>query len=221
MHYKIDEIIIESELAAKPVSQTNKVVISLINSFPNNFYVLDYGCGKLRYSIPLADRVARVVAIDSFFQVEKRQQIGSNYISPKEYHKDNLLVCDIDDPTWKNYTYDIVLCTNVLSAIPFNDYRIQIIENAYKVLNDEGQLIISIQYRNSYFSTYMNRKDVIPYNDGWLIKKTKKKYAFYGTPSDTTVIKLCYEVGFEHCEVNYQDGTYFIKAQKKVIETRT
>lgn len=215
MHYNIGDITIESELAAKPVSQTNKAILSLINTFPANSRVLDYGCGKLRYSIPLADRVSSVVAIDSLFQVEKQQQIGSHYISPKDYNKDNLLVCDLDDPIWRSNIYDFVLCTNVLSAIPFDSYRAQVIKNSYEVLDCDGSLIISIQYRNSYFNTYKKRKDVIPYNDGWLIKKTVKKYAFYGAPSDTTIMNLCYKVGFQHCEAKHRDGTYFITAQKR------
>lgn len=217
MHYSIEEITIESELAAKPTGQTNKAIISLINALPYSTRVLDYGCGKLRYAIPLANRVSSVVAIDSIFQVDKKQQIGSSFISPRDYHKDNLLVCDLDDPMWKSGTYDIVLCTNVLSAIPFDNYRIQIIKNAYEVLNNDGLLMISIQYRNSYFSTYKNRKDVVPYNDGWLIKRTARKYAFYGIPSDTTIINWCYKVGFQHCKVKYQDGTYLITAQKRIL----
>lgn len=214
MHYNLGEYIVESELAAKPISQTNSVILKLINELPNEVCVLDYGCGKLRYSIPLASRASKVIAIDSAFQVDKKQQIGSCYTSPKEYHIDNLFVYDLEDTAWKNYIYDVVLCTNVLSAIPLNEYRLHILQNAYEVLSDEGFLIISIQYRNSYFSAYKSRKDVIRYNDGWLIKRSGNKYAFYGMPSAKTVSDLCYKVGFQHCEVKSQDGTYFIKAIK-------
>ena len=133
MHYHVGEYIIESELAAKPIGQTNKRILDFINELPKETQVLDYGCGKLRYSLPLSNKVSKVVAIDSNFQVDKIQKIGSLYTSPRMYNKNNLFVYDLDEEEWKKYTYDVVLCTNVLSAIPLNEYRLQVLQNAYKV----------------------------------------------------------------------------------------
>lgn len=214
MHYLVGEYVVESELAAKPISQTNKKILDFINALPRESRVLDYGCGKLRYSLPLANKVSRVVAIDSTFQVDKIQKIGAFHTSPRMYNKDNLFVYDLDEDEWKKYTYDVVLCANVLSAIPLNEYRFQVLQNAYDVLCKKGFLMISVQYRNSYFSSYKKREDVIHYNDGWLIKRSYNKYAFYGIPPAETIISLCYKVGFRHCEIALEDGTYFIKAIK-------
>lgn len=214
MHYHLGEYVVESELAAKPISQTNKKILHFINALPSESRVLDYGCGKLRYSIPLSNKVSKVVAIDSSFQVDKIQKIGTLYTSPRMYKKNNLFVYDLDEDEWKKYTYDVVLCTNVLSAVPINEYRLQILQNAYDVLCKKGFLMISVQYRNSYYSSYKKREDVISYNDGWLIKRSYNKYAFYGMPSVETVTSLCYEVGFRDCQTTVEDGTYFIKAIK-------
>ena len=161
MHYQTNEFIVESELAAKPLSQTNKVVLEFIANLPNHYRVLDYGCGKLRYAIPLASHVKSVVAIDSQDQVYSRKKIGDRVLAPCDIDIDNLLVTSVDDDRWKKQDYDVVFCTNVLSAIPFEKERFEIIENSKNVLKEKGYLFISVQYRNSYFIKYKSRDDAI------------------------------------------------------------
>ncbi len=214
MHYRIDNYIIESELAAKSPSQTNKHMIDIINNIPNNYKVLDYGCGKLRYSIPLAKQVASVVAIDSAYQINKPQKINSFYGCPSEYKLNGLSVCDINNSFWQNKSYDAVLCINVMSAIPYDEMRFKIIKDAYDVLNSQGFLLIVVQYRNSYFNTYKKRTDTIPYYDGWLIKKTNNKCSFYGMPTSEYIVTLCYKAGFTSVNINKKDGSYYVKAFK-------
>ena len=67
---------------------------------------------------------------------------------------------------WDKPKFDVVFCTNVLSAIPFENERLKLLKNAKKVLKTGGTLFVSVQYRNSYFKDYSRRKDVIKYNDG-------------------------------------------------------
>ena len=215
MHYNVDGCIIESDLAAKSTSQTNKNMLNIILDLPECYTVLDYGCGKLRYSIPLAKRVREVVAVDSVVQLDKKQLIDGEYTSVREYKLDNLAVYDLDADEWKCKKYDAVLCINVFSAVPSLEERKRIVENAYSVLEPDGFFLIVVQYRNSYFSQYKSRPNAINYYDGWLIKRKGNKYSFYGMPSEKAVIALCSEVGFKSFSVTRNDGSYYIKAFRK------
>lgn len=212
MHYCVNEYIIESELSAKSTKQPNKVVLNFISNLPSHYEVLDYGCGKLRYSIPLSYQTSNVIAIDSTHQIEKKQIIEDRVIAPKEYATNKLKVYDINSKSWKCKKYDIVFCTNVLSAIPDDEERLKILDNSKYVLKSSGYIYIVVQYRNSYFDFYQSRKSAIKYNDGWLIKRKGNKYAFYGIVTSEKIIKLCNKAGFNNYEVAKHDGSCYIKA---------
>ncbi len=212
MHYTINDYIIESELSAKPTSQTNKYLVDIINKLPNNYQVLDYGCGKLRYSIPLAKRVKTVVAVDSSFQIDKPQKINTFYGPPRDYELDGLKVCDISSDSWKKEKYDAVFCINVMSAIPYDNERFTIIQNSKEILKPHGFLLIAVQYRNSYFNAYKVRNDTKAYHDGWLIKRAKNKFSFYGMPKSEYISNLCYKAGFKSIKIKRHDGSYYIWA---------
>ncbi len=214
MHYQINDIIVKSELAAKPLSQTNKYVLKYISLLSNEYEVLDYGCGKLRYSIPISKKVKEIVAIDSKEQVDSYKKIGDRYCRPRDCSKDNLMVMSIDEMDWSEKRFDVVFCTNVLSAIPFEKERIKLLENAKKVMNNTGVLFISVQYRNSYFKGYNYRNDVSKYNDGWLIKtKSRNQVAFYAELPADYIIELCKRAGFSSFKVKKKDGSCFIEAK--------
>lgn len=214
MHYQINDITIKSELAAKPLSQTNKYVLQYISLLSNECEVLDYGCGKLRYSIPISKKVKGVVAIDSKEQVDSYKKIGDRYCRPRDMSDSHLAVLSIDEMKWDKPKFDVVFCTNVLSAIPFENERLKLLKNAKKVLKTGGTLFVSVQYRNSYFKDYSRRKDVIKYNDGWLIKKkAKNQYAFYAELSSDYIVELCKKVGYSSFLIRKKDGSCFINAK--------
>lgn len=215
MHYRINNYIIESELAAKSTKQTNKVVLDFISKLPSCYKVLDYGCGKLRYSIPLAYQTSKVIAIDSKYQIEKKQLIADSFIAPKDYNQKNLIIKSIDNNEWKQEKYDIVFCSNVLSAIPDDDERLKIISNSKNVLNGSGYMFIAVQYRNSYYNQYHLRNDTIKHNDGWLIKRGNNKCSFYGMITSDKIINLCNIAGFNYYEIAKHDGSCYIKAYVK------
>lgn len=214
MHYQINNIIIKSELAAKPISQTNKYVIEYISKLPADSYVLDYGCGKLRYSLPISRKVKQTIAIDSSEQIDTYKKIGDRYCKPRDLSNNKLLVLSIDEMNWDKTRFDVIFCTNVLSAIPFEDVRLELLKNAKRVLKKSGTLFISVQYRNSYFKEYSRRKDVIKYDDGWLIMtKSNNQYAFYAELSSDYIINLCKQVGYSTFFVKKKDGSCFIEAR--------
>lgn len=204
---------IKAELSAKSTEQPSKVVLDYISKLPFYYTALDYGCGKLRYSIPLAKQVRRVVAIDSDIQITKKQKISGNYIAPKNYYNFmNLTVKSVECDEWRNINYDVVFCTNVLSAIPNDCDRMKVIFDSRSVLENNGHLFIVNQYRNSYFSQYKLRDDTMPYNDGWLIERGENKYSFYGMIALDKVISMCKTAGFCSFKISRGDGSYYVQA---------
>lgn len=212
MHYVINDIIIKSELAAKPLSQTNKYILNYISNLPKEYSVLDYGCGKLRYSIPLAKQVSNVVAVDSTEQINMFQKIGNKICRPRDILMNNLKIRSLGEMDWNKKAFDLIFCTNVFSAIPFEQARLELIQNAKSVIKPAGTFFISVQYRNSYFNTYKTREDVKQYNDGWIIPK-KNIFAFYAPITPEYIVELCKKVGFLSFFVTKHDGSCFIEAK--------
>ena len=216
MHYKINDGIIESELAAKSTRQPNKQVLKYINTLSSDEVVLDYGCGKLRYTIPLSKQVKKVVAIDSLEQLSKRQIINGKMMRLLDFYDEAISIYSIDSVEWRNQQYDTIFCTYVLSAVQYYIERLQILKNAKSVLKDSGVLFISTQYRNSYFNTYNERADIQRFIDGWLIPRTNKKYCFYAPITENALSELCVDAGLQIKKVFKHDGSCFIIAAKPV-----
>jgi SAM-dependent methyltransferase len=159
--------------------------------------VLDFGCGKLRYTIPIAARVRHVTAVDSTVQLQRQQLVAGIHTSVSEYVTDNLAnaraVC-VADPTWRNRKYDYVLCANVLSSIPNQGRRVKLLKDLKAVLRNKGRLLVVVQYRNTYFSAFQTNPNAVRHYDGWLV--TRGRYAsFYGLIAPTRLARLCKSVG--------------------------
>jgi|BioPla2DNA2_1021312.scaffolds.fasta_scaffold04554_5 SAM-dependent methyltransferase len=215
MHYLIDGLCVESELAARATLCPNKHVLKYISEIPVCSVVLDYGCGKMRHTIPLSKQVACVYAVDSKEQIHKIQTINEIRTSVYEYSKQyasNIFVYDAKCSEWKNVKYDRVLLTNVLSAVPFYDTRIDILENIYSVLKDDGEVLITTQYRNSDYSKYKFRTSCQRYYDGWLMRRSESKYAFYGLVTPESIVELCSAVGLVVSGIKKSDGSVYVKA---------
>jgi SAM-dependent methyltransferase len=218
MHYSIkkeNEIVIKSEYAAKSIRQQSGWVIDWIKNLPVNSIVLDYGCGKLRYTIPLIQRVNEVIAVDSKEQLNRIQKIDKDkQLTIKEYSKSvsNLKVCSIEEFNYNQY-FDWALCTNVLSAIPHENERIKVLQNIYQALKSNGKALITTQFRNSYFKLYQIKENAQNYNDGWIIKN-KKGYSFYGIIPPNSLKELCLKAGITNFKWGSIGETAYIIIEK-------
>lgn len=209
MHYKVNQSLIKSELAAKPPAQTNKYVIKWINSLNHNNIVLDYGCGKLRYSIPLSKALKKVYIYDSDIQINRKQVINGNKVKIRKLVENeyaNMFI--IDEITNNNYykMFDYVLCSNVLSAIPFSNIRINILKKIKRLLKKDGELFINVKYRYSYFKNYPNS---YKYNDGY-IRDYKNVSYFYGIIKPNKLERILKNVGFKIFKKIKKNGSIFI-----------
>jgi len=217
MHYKIKSTIVKSEIAARSISQQGKFVLDWISELNKEFCVLDYGCGLFRYTEPLSIQAKKVVAIDSTEQLDKTHKFGDEKLLLKDYKEKyfkNVDLFSLDDLKWKKLKYDIVFCSNVLSAIPSNKYRQTIFENSFSVLKKNGKLFVFNQFKNSYFNTFKINPKAEKYLDGWLVKGEKYS-TFYGLISKSSLEKLCIKAGFNIEESYVKGESAYVLANKE------
>lgn len=215
MHYKVEKKTIKTEYAAKSPSQANKNVLKWIDSLPYNSSVLDYGCGKFRYTIPLSSKVQNVTAVDSSYQVNRIQRINgistnlSNYASQ---YLPNVNVFDIHSNAWENAKYDYILCSNVLSSIPMLEERVYITNKFSNLLKPEGLVLLCTQFRNSYFNTYDENPRAKRFYDGWIIKTTWG-YSFYGLITSDKMVSICETGNLQIIDKYIDDGSAYVLAK--------
>jgi len=218
MHYNVSGHVVEAELAAKPASQPSSTVIAWVEHLPMDAHVLDYGCGRLRYTIPMARIVRRVTAVDSCYQIQRRQAIaGCGRTTIREYatrYLPNVDVVDVADPVWGSHKYDRVLCANVLSSIPCSEERDLVMRRVRGCLSCRGTLLVTTQYRNSYFSSYGQRRGAQWVEDGWLYPHNGHYY-FYGLLPPTTLTRLCLSAGLSVLQVWCHDGSAYVIASSR------
>ncbi|HAT4321365.1 TPA: class I SAM-dependent methyltransferase [Clostridium perfringens] len=215
MYYKIKNKIIKSEYAAKSVKQPNKEILNIINYLPKETIALDYGCGKLRYTLYLSKKVKTVYSIDSEEQIKRVQLINGEKTTLKKYAKDieNINIFSLNDYEWQEIKYDFILCCNVLSAVPFYSKRIEIFKNIKKNLSNDGIAVISTQYNNSYFNNYNSRKDCNKHYDGWIIKG-KNNVAFYGLVNLEKLKYYAKKVGLKIDRAYKKSGSAYLFVRK-------
>ena len=217
MHYRVNGLIIRSENAAKPLTQANKFVLNWIATLPPKSVALDYGCGKFRYTIPLARVVRTVVAVDSTYQISRLQVIAdtkTSLISYADDHLPNVSVLNVRDPSWQRAIYDVALCANVLSTIPFPGKRRAILRRVGRLLNQQGRLFVCTQYRNTYFKAYATDPQAKKYGDGWLIH-SRHGTAFYGILDKAALMKLCGASGLAIADAFTKGESAYVIARRR------
>lgn len=216
MRYRVRGLTVRSENAAKPITQPNKHVLRWIRGLPKQVAVLDVGCGKLRYTVPIAARVRKVVAIDSTLQLTRIQMVAGARTTVKDYakaHLANVRVTSATDHTWRQCKYDYVLCANVLSAIPNQRTRVVLLKDLKNVLKAAGVVLIVVQFRNTYFRDFRKNPNAIPHHDGWLVRQGSFA-SFYGLISPGQVARLSRSAGLRIVRSSVHGESAFIWAGK-------
>jgi SAM-dependent methyltransferase len=211
MRYKIGNFIISSENTAKSHLQQSKAVVNYLKSHKKLNSVLDFGCGKLRYSNVIVPLCEKVTFVDSKIQLSRKQLIRGyntnikNYISI-HYPKCNAIAFeDLDNHISK---YELITCINVLSAIPCKNTINKIIKHIKRLLYKNGKAVFINQYRNSYFKRY---RTGIKHLYGY-IYTANNKISYYGLLNHNNIINLLFKNGFTIYKLWKIDGTNFIEA---------
>lgn len=148
MNYNIKP---EKTAITNGISKGTQLINELYND-NKNISILDYGAGRLRNSLYLSNNGYNVSVLDTPLQKEKWDL---DCVKFENIYTTN----DVIDKE-----YDVVLCSYVLNVIPEYNVRTSIINSIYKVLKDEGMLIIEVRGDRSLNSV----KNKIPFNDGFI-----------------------------------------------------
>ncbi len=197
MRYKFKGFELRTENAAKPYRQASKWLIGQISRVLPDAVVLDYGCGKFRYTIPLSRRTKHVCAVDSSFQIDREQQIARNRTTLRNYarkHLKNVAVYEICSDAWRRRKYDFILCANMLSVIPHRSERIKVLRELGRVLKPDGQILVSTQFRNTHFKHWQNNSNATWVRDGWFVQGLRGA-SFYAIISPKKLGQLCRSAG--------------------------
>jgi SAM-dependent methyltransferase len=198
MRYNVNGVEVRSENAAKPASSAGRWMLDWISNLEPRGAGLDLGCGKLRYTVHLAKRLSYVTAVDSREQVNRTQRLFGSDCSVREYaarHLANVHIYAIEEDDWRQSRYSVILCSNVLSAIPCLETRRGLVRAAYDQLCPGGEFLLTTQYRNSHFTSWQTNPRAKRFLDGFLVEHSRC-VSFYGMIDSTALAKLCRRVGF-------------------------
>lgn len=197
MRYRFKGVELKTENAAKPYRQRSKWLVARIRQIRSDAVALDYGCGKFRYTIPLSQRVKRVFAVDSSFQIGREQQIANRRTTlcgyARKYLK-NVSVYEVCSEGWRRQRFDFILCANVLSVIPHELVRLKVLRELRAVLKENGQLLVSTQFRNTYFRQLEGNPNATWVRDGWFIRGLRGS-SFYALIPPRKLAQLCRAAG--------------------------
>lgn len=172
MRYKVEGLEIRSENAAKPPRQAVQWIVNWIRDLDPSTNTLDYGCGKMRYSVHFLERCKHVHLVDSKIQLNRRQLVLGKLCSiaaeiPERFG--NCSVHEAESQSWINLGVDLVFCSNVLSTIPHEDTRLDVLDGMTRTLRGDGRLFLCTQYTNSYYSELERSNRAVKYEDGLLV----------------------------------------------------
>ena len=195
MRYTISGNTLRSENAARSHMQKSHQVVDYLLSKGTVDNILDYGCGKLRYSDTLLALSDNITFVDSEIQLSRQQIIRSERTSVSDYISSNYEKCKsipIEKISEHKEKYKLITCTNVLSAIPCNEALIGALNQIRRLLHESGTAIFINQHRSSYFKLY---KSGDKHLYGHLYKGNRGIY-YYGILNKEQTINLLTNQGF-------------------------
>jgi hypothetical protein len=215
VHYQVDGFVIRAENAAKPASHASGYVLDLLNQLGPFNHALDYGCGKLRYAVNLAQQSNRLTLVDSDIQLSRQQVVCDETTTVRDYAVANWKARVMTPQAFRNSTarYDFALVANVLSAIPSDRIRRLVVRLIGQRLTVHGCCLFICQYTNSYFCRQMADESVPKYADGY-IKGTATNASFYGLIKPPVLRQLVLDCGLAIRDTWINDQSGYVVAER-------
>ena len=212
LHYRVRGVIVRSENAAKPATQRSQAVSQWLKAQPRVHDALDYGCGKLRYAANLIARAKRVTFVDSDIQIRRHQVLLGRRSSVvtlvrRRWPSSRVLAATSFERDSRHY--DLVLCANVLSAIPSRRIRMKVLRAIHARLKPKAPCLLVSQYRNSDFMAAAKRWKSEAHQDGWLLKSRRGSY-FYAPLTADRLQAMARKVGLSVREKRLRDGSALV-----------
>lgn len=217
MRYKIGkDIIIRSENAAKPASQTSSFLVSYIKSLDHVSSSFDYGCGKLRYKNAILSTTETLTAVDSEIQLSRTQKLEGAQTSVRSLcaGSNRVVAQNTTEFGAKRVQYDRGFCINVLSVIPILEARKRVLFLIRSRLRTNANCLFVVQYRNSDFTRMQKMPNARPWRDGFLIDSLRG-YSFYGLISPDALADLVRSASFEVLDMKLNEGSAYLLAKPK------
>jgi hypothetical protein len=193
-------------------------LISWIRALPRVNELLDYGCGKLRYTGELARRAKRITLVDSDAQLSRDQKLGKHFTSIRALAPKLWPNCRVLEPTQLDSVsarYGFVLCANVLSAIPTPRHRSNLLRQIATVLEPAGTCLFVTQYRNSSFNKRRRDQNAFQHLDGWILSNGSSG-SYYGLLDKGSLEKLVQRHGMSVTDswIDGQSAFVLVKRQQ-------
>ena len=194
VRYFVKGTLLRTENAAKPFSHRSKSVTDYLRALPKVDTLLDFGCGKLRYS-DLLSRIGRQVSfLDSHLQLTRQQTVRGRMGTVTDTVRrlyPHAEVIPAEEITKCTRKYSLVTCTNVLSAIPDAQALVDVIRSIRRLTKPTGMAVFVNQHKNSYFRNFERGT---PHLFGHLVEG-KQGSSYYGVMTKERVIDLLLESG--------------------------
>jgi hypothetical protein len=164
------------------MSQTSAPLVDWLKTQKRFGRAVDYGCGKLRYTGILAENSKSLTLVDSPCQLEREQIIAGKHTTVRRYVRETWRrtnVLEIAEFSRSPSSFDFILCANVLSAIPSESARSQVLKLIRAKLAHDGKALFVVQFRNTSYRDLRKRRGVRRYLDGYLLR-TPRGIFYYG-----------------------------------------
>ncbi|WP_422478549.1 methyltransferase domain-containing protein [Pleomorphochaeta sp. DL1XJH-081] len=213
MKYLINNKIIKSHNTAKPYIQASKLTIEYINRIESVNTIVDYGCGKLRYTYYLRKKCKQLILVDSEEQLARKQKLFDREISIRELVKNDkdIKVLNEQEYAKSQDKYDIIFIANVLSAIPILEERHKLLENVKNSITQKGYAIFISQYTDTYFKNICYMQGAKEHLDGYLVNKGKCA-TYYGILPPVKLSNILEEKGFKILQSKILGKSVYIRA---------
>ena len=215
MRYQIGkDIVIRSENAAKPESQSSAYLNKLLSRLEPVHTSFDFGCGKLRYERLLAKTTDDLTLIDSEVQLSRTQMIRGRSTNIRDFVRrtNHVQAHTVEQFAGLDRKYDRGFCINVLSVVPSASVRLGIVQLMRAKLKPGGRCLFVTLYRNSDFTRMQKLPNCEPYGNGFLLKSLRG-YSFYGLIPPDDLANLVDRAGFEVESVILNEGSAYLWAK--------
>lgn len=211
MQYNVAGQLIKSENTAKPHNQQAKAVREYLYSQENVKSILDFGCGKLRYSDVIVSLCKKATFVDSKVQMSRTQTVRGEKTTVEAYIASYYPQCravSFEDLEKHSLRYDFITCTNVLSAIPCKNTLNSVLAHIYRLLRRNGKAVFVNQHRNSYFEKFKSGKRHLY---GYIFKGNSR-VSYYGILRPEHTEALLKEIGFSVTKAWCAGESNFVEA---------
>ena len=125
----------------------NLVLRMVINALQNRSLLLDVGCGRGRYLVPLVEHGVTYVGLDSSKEMLK---IAKSNIDPLAEPSFFLVQGDLEHLPFANSSFDSAICIDVLHLFTSKNSRKKVVGELMRALKPNGEIVVEIKNKLNF-----------------------------------------------------------------------